>query len=80
MDPINTQRQRVEDLYKKLQRLNDDVRDTKYMIQEESAVLQALCFKKGHVYKKYNDDDYHHPSYYYVCDICKHYRTTRPPA
>ena len=75
---ISTQKQRVEDLYKKLQRLHDEVRDTKYEIQEEVSLLQTLCSKKGHVYSKYNDDDYHRPSYYYVCDVCKHYRATEP--
>lgn len=75
---LETQKQRVEDLYKRLRDLHDAIHETKLQIHEESTLLQAICSKKGHVYSRYSDEDYHRPSYYYMCDICKHYRSTQP--
>ncbi len=76
---ISDQQQYVDELYKSLYKQKDQVEETKQKIQTEVCKLQAMCSRKGHMYSRHSDEDYHRPSYYYVCTICKHY-TNQPPS
>lgn len=69
----NQQLQVVNDLKQKKRQLQDQLHKIKNQLEKEQHALQKVC---KHNYIKESDEDYHRPSYYYICKICDHFTTT----